>query len=272
MTGNDAQANFIVILNHNYPHMKKFLLLIPILFLFIGCEKDMATNSKEDRVLTCGSTLEPPFQCISGAGKSTITTYDIPELIGCWDSDDFDFCIQYIKGGTGVITYKPSAFVKGSTQKIKWGAMVNSKGELILSNAGTVYIAHESLQGSLDPQIAMLSFKRSTKQWAGFDLVAIGECKAPTSGGGTTVGGKGNIVFWTKSDQGCGTIKVTINGQSNNITQYFANGSPACGQAGAASFELPAGQYTFSAECSKYKWNPTPFTITAGECLKMELK
>lgn len=253
--------------------MKKLLLFLFVIFFSASCTKDEATNSKQDRVLTCGSTLEKPFQCISAAGKSTITTYDIPELIGCWDSDDFDFCVKYNSDGTGVITYKPSAFVKGSTQNIKWGAMVNSKGELLLSNVGTVYIAHESLQGSLDPQIALLSFKRSTKQWSGFDLVSIGECKPISGGGGgNTPGGTGNVVMWTKSDQGCGTIKVTINGQSNNITQYFSNGSPACGQAGGATFNLPAGEYNFTAECSKYKWGPTPFTITAGSCLKMELK
>lgn len=251
--------------------MKKLLFILSVIFFSASCTKDEATNSKQDRVLTCGSALEEPFQCISAAGKSTITTFDIPELIGCWDSDDFDFCVKYYPGGTGLITFKPSAFVKGSTQEIKWGAMVNSKGELLLSNAGTVYIAHESLQGSLDPQIALLSFKRSTKQWFGFDLVSIGECKPVSSGSGTT-GGTGNIIFWTQSDQGCGPIKVTINGQSNTITQYFAAGSPACGQAGGATFNLPAGEYNFTAECSKYKWGTTPVTITAGGCLKMELK
>lgn len=104
-------------------------------------------------------------------------------------------------------------------------------------------------------------------------MVSISECQTISGGGGGTTGnGTGNVVMWTKSDQGCGTIRVTINGQSNNITQYFSNGSPACGQAGGATFNLPAGEYNFTAECSKYKWGPTPFTITAGSCLKMELK
>lgn len=249
---------------------KLFLIFFAIIFM-ISCVKDEATNSKEDRVLTCGSVLEKPFQCISAAGKSTLTTYDIPELIGCWDSDNFDFCVKYNSDGTGLITFKPSAFVNGSTQKIKWGAMVNSKGELILSNAGTIYIAHESLEGSLDPQIALLSFKRSSKQWFGFDLVSVGACQTVSGGGSGPVGTKGDIIFWTKSDQGCGTIKVNVNGQSNTITQFFGV-TPQCGQTGGASFNLPPGNYNFTAECTKYKWGPTPFTITAGTCLKLELK
>lgn len=236
-----------------------------------GCKKDEATNSKQDRELTCGSSLETPFQCISAAGKSTVTTYKIPELYGCWDSDDFDFCVKYNSDGTGLITFKPSGLSKGSTQKIKWGAMVNSKGDLLISNAGTIYIAHESLEGSLDPQIALMSFKQSTKQWYGFDLVPIGSCATVSTGGGST-GGTGNIIFWTQSDQGCGTIKVTINNQTGTISSYFSSGAPACGQSGGASFTLPAGNYTFTAECSKYKWGSTPVTISAGTCVTMQLK
>lgn len=252
--------------------MRKFFATIFILFILSGCEKQDAANSREDKVLTCGSSLAVPFQCISAAGKSTITTTKIPELYGYWDSDDFDFCVNYKSDGTGTITFKPSAFIKGSTQKIKWGAMVNSKGELVLSNSGTIYIAHESLEGSLDPQIALMSFKQSTKQWYGFDLKSVSSCPTVTGGGTTGTGGNGNIIFYTKSDIGCGSIKVTINNQSSTITQYFASTAPSCGNTGGANFTLPAGNYTFTAECSQYKWPSTPITITAGQCFKMELK
>lgn len=239
-----------------------------ISLVIFGCEKNDAANSEEEQVLTCGSTLPTGFQCISASGKSTLTTTNIPELYGCWDSKSFDFCVEYKSNGTGIITYKPSSFVAGSTQNIKWGAMVKANGDLLLSNVGTIYIAHESLQGSIDPQIALLSFKQSTKQWYGFDLVTIGKCETIT-GGGTSTGGTGNIVFWTNSDLGCGVITVKVNNQTGSISSYHGT-SPVCGAAGTANFTLPAGNYTYTAECSKYKWTST-FTITAGSCFKMQL-
>ncbi|WP_276346855.1 carboxypeptidase-like regulatory domain-containing protein [Daejeonella sp. JGW-45] len=252
--------------------MRKILITLCIAFVLVACEKQDAANSREDKILTCGSSLTAPFQCISAAGKSTLTTTKIPELYGYWDSDDFDFCVNYKSDGTGTITFKPSGLSKGSTQKIKWGAMVNSKGELVLSNAGTIYIAHESLEGSLDPQIALMSFKQSTKQWWGFDLRSVSSCPTVSGGGTPGTGGNGNIIFYTKSDLGCGSIKVTINGQTGTINQYFSSGAPACGNNGGANFSLPAGNYTFTAECTNYKWTSTPVTITAGQCFKMELK
>ncbi len=253
--------------------MKKLLTSICILFVLFSCEKKDADNSREDKVLTCGSSLEVPFQCISAAGKSTLTTTKVPELYGYWDSDDFDFCVNYKSDGTGTITFRPSGLAQGSTQKIKWGAMVNSKGELLQSNVGTIYIAHESLDGSLDPQIALMSFKQSTKQWYGFDLKSVSSCPTvPAGGGNPGTGGNGNIIFYTKSDLGCGNIKVTINNQNATMTQYFTSGTPTCGDTGGANFTLPAGNYSYTAECSKYKWGPSQVTITAGQCFKMELK
>lgn len=251
--------------------MKNFrLIILAIAFTigFVSCEKEDASNSDQDKELTCGSSLSSPFQCISAAGKSTLTTYKIPELYGCWDSKDFDFCVKYNSDGTGLITFKPSAFVSGSTQKIKWGAMVNSKGELLLSNAGTIYIAHESLQGSLDPQIALLSFKQSTKQWYGFDLVSVGSCGTVSGGGGTT-GGTGNVIFYTQTDHGCGPITVKINNQTGSINNYYSS-TPDCGDDGGANFTLPAGNYSYTAECDKYTWGSN-ITITAGGCFKMKL-
>ncbi|WP_214227640.1 hypothetical protein [Pedobacter sp. B4-66] len=249
---------------------RNLVFLFLVLLLIGGCEKNDAANSEEDKVLTCGESLSMPFQCISTSGKSTVATTKIPELIGCWDSDDFDFCVKYNSDGTGLITYKPSGLSPGSTQRIKWGAMVKSNGDLLLSNVGTIYIAHESLEGSIDPQIALLSFKQSTKQWYGFDLKSVGKCATVSGGGGGSTGGKGSIIFWTKTDLGCGSISVTINNQSGVINKYF-NASPACGTSGAANFSLPAGNYTFTASCSKYKWGPTSVTISEGQCFKMEL-
>ena len=255
----------------------------------MGEEEDTELN------LSCGASMPSGFQCISAAGNSTTTTYDVPELFGSWDSDDFDFCVKYNSDGTGTITYKPSAFVQGNVQRIKWGAMVNSKGELLVSGQGTNYIAHESLDGTpVDAQITLLSFKRSTKQWYGFDLVSVSSCPTVTGGGtgGTGTGGSGTggtgtggtgtggtgtgstsgqVTFWIASDLGCGNITVTINGSSALISKYYL-ATPTCGMSGCATFTLPAGTYSFTASCSKYTWSDSGLAVTAGGCFTMQLK
>lgn len=261
-----------------------FLLLCLPLFIFSTC--DTGEEEEASLNLSCGSSMPSGFHCITAAGKSTTTTYDIPELFGSWDSDDFDFCVKYNSDGTGTITYKPSAFVTGSVQRIKWGAMVNSKGELLVSGSGTNYIAHESLDGTpVDAQITLLSFKRSTKQWYGFDLVSVSSCPTASGGssgtGGSGTGGSGTggtgtgtttgqIMFWTASDQGCGNITVTVSGSSGVISKYYAS-RPSCGASGCATFTLPAGTYSFTASCSKYTWSDSGLTVTAGGCFTMQL-
>ena len=244
-----------------------YSLMTVVCFSFSSCEKageeDAGSGSMN---LSCGSSMPGGYQCIRAGGASTTTTYNIPELVGYWDSNDFDFCVKYSSNGTGVITYKPSAFVSGSTQNIKWGAMVNSKGELLKSNVGTIYIVHESTSGTpVDPQIASLSFKQSTKQWYGFDLVPVASCGTTTA---TPSSGQG--MFWTASDQNCGPITVTINGQSKTITSYYSSVTPSCGANGCANFSLPAGTYSYKATCSSYQWSGS-ITITAGGCFKMKL-
>lgn len=251
--------------------MKKQILTVIIAMglLHSGCEKEDATITNEEKEIICGSTMPDGYQCISNAGAATPVTYDIPEVLGTWNSEGYDFCINYRSDGTGLITFKGSAFTSGSTQEIKWGAMVNSKGELQKSGAGTIYIVHESLDGSLDPQIASLSFYQSSRTWYGFDLEEVSSC-GTVGGGGGGGNGEGDIVFWTQSDKGCGSIMVTINGQSGSVSSYYSS-TPECGATGCANFTLPAGNYSFTAECDSYTWGPTSVTITEGGCFKMRL-
>lgn len=245
-----------------------FIVLLSVLPFLAGCEKDEATNSVQNKEYRCGTSLPAGFHCISNAGASVLTTYKVPEIIGCWDENVSDFCIEYRSDGTGTITFKPSGFSQGSVQRIKWGAMVKPNGDFQLSGQGTIYICHESLDGSLDPQIAMLSFKQSSRQWYGYDLKKVSSCG--TAGGGGSSNGTGKIVFWVNKDFGCGPITVNMNGQSGTISQYYSS-SPACGASGSANFTLPAGNYSFTASCSSFNWGPTQVTIKEGGCLKMRL-
>ncbi len=56
-------------------------------------------------------------------------------------------------------------------------------------------------------------------------------------------------MFWVDSDFGCGTITVTLNGVSKAITGYNTS-QPSCGNTYAATFDIAAGNYTFTAKCN----------------------
>jgi hypothetical protein len=62
---------------------------------------------------------------------------------------------------------------------------------------------------------------------------------------------------------------VTVDGQSNDITNIYSN-SPACGAVGTATFTLKEGNYNFTAKCTN-KSGSGNFTITKNACLKYQL-
>ncbi|MCE6991460.1 hypothetical protein [Dyadobacter sp. CY323] len=234
--------------------------------------------------LACGNVLPNGFQCIaSQSGASTTTTYKIPELVGAWDSKDFDFCVSYSSDGTGVITYKASGFSPGSVQNIKWGAMVNSKGELIKSNAGTIYIVHQSTGSTpVDSQIAVLSFKQSTKQWYGFDLVPVSSC-------GGVASGKGTIMVWCSLPEygfpnGHNVINVSISsvGGTGYVSAGQYKSAPACGATYCYTREVTPGEHRVSGKIYFIKplggEAPPPYstsktvTVYANQCTTVDLQ
>ena len=235
--------------------------------------------------LVCGTSMAAGFQCIkSSTGASTTTTYNIKELIGSWDSKDFDFCVSYASNGTGVITYKASGFSPGSVQNIKWGAMVNSKGELLKSNAGTIYVVHQSTGSTpVDSQIALLSFKQSTKQWFGFDLVSVASC------GSVVAAAKGTIMVWTsvpKNGFPYGYNVMTVNISTIAGFGYVDGGyyttAPSCGSQYCYTREIAPGQHQVSGVIyyikplvgetpPTYKKSKT-VTVYANQCTKVDLR
>lgn len=110
----------------------------------------------------------------------------------------------------------------------------------------------------------------SGKTWNGTVTSTAGGCskiQLTSSSGGTT----GQVMFWTATNWGCGTITVNCNGQSRTITSYYSGGAPStCGASGCATFAFAPGTYSFSASCSGRTWNGT-VTVTSGGCLKMQL-
>ena len=125
---------------------------------------------------------------------------------------------------------------------------------------------------TFDPGTYTYTAKCNSTTWNGSLTITAGNCskiQLTPSGGGTT-STAGQAMFWIVSDMGCGTITVTCNGISKNITGYNAAGAPACGTAGTATFDLNAGTYSYSAQCGAKTWNGT-MSVTGGACSKIQL-
>jgi hypothetical protein len=124
---------------------------------------------------------------------------------------------------------------------------------------------------SLAPGTYSYTASCSNKNWSGNVTVTSGNCAkiqlTGTGGGGGTTTGQG--MFWTATDLGCGSINVVCGGITRSITGYYGS-VPACGASSAATFDLPAGTYSYSASCSNKTWNGN-ITISSGACSKIQL-
>jgi hypothetical protein len=73
---------------------------------------------------------------------------------------------------------------------------------------------------------------------------------------GDTGSSNPQIVFWVGKDFGCGNIKVTFNGTTKYISQYYSS-TPEYGASGCASFTVNPGTYSWKAECGNWTWSGT---------------
>ena len=80
---------------------------------------------------------------------------------------------------------------------------------------------------------------------------------------------EGKVVFWTNTNVGS-NITVTINNNSEVITNYYSTYNPDCSSTGCGIFTLSPGYYNYTAENNDYTWNGTIY-ITKNGCSKMLL-
>ncbi|MBU0613718.1 hypothetical protein KJ766_00315 [Patescibacteria group bacterium] len=87
----------------------------------------------------------------------------------------------------------------------------------------------------------------------------------------TVVAARGDVTFWQHSSGGYAVTVVTISGVSQSITSDFT-AAPDCGASGAANFNGPPGNYSYTAveNGGGATWSGT-VTITANSCLTMQL-
>jgi len=75
-----------------------------------------------------------------------------------------------------------------------------------------------------------------------------------------------NTVFYLSTNCQAGPETITINGVSKQVTYIFTNGSvPNCGDPNTASFELPAGAYTYTVKDSA-STRTGSVTVAANVC------
>ena len=79
----------------------------------------------------------------------------------------------------------------------------------------------------------------------------------------------GNVMFWFDANNGTGT--VNISNQQGTITGFVTGGVPSCGNAVSATFNLPEGNYSYSASATNgFTWSGTA-TVVANSCQAYQL-
>lgn len=80
----------------------------------------------------------------------------------------------------------------------------------------------------------------------------------------------GKINFWSSLKRGS-EIEIYFEDEYiGKLTQYFADGSPTCGQIGTVTLSYKPGTYNYVAKSERSIWKGT-LTISAEECRQIEL-
>ncbi len=78
-----------------------------------------------------------------------------------------------------------------------------------------------------------------------------------------------HIIFWT-SEPISGKINVSCNGKAKEISTFYLNGSPSCGDLSNATFDLIAGTYPFTATDGFQTWSGS-ISVGINECKKIDV-
>lgn len=87
-------------------------------------------------------------------------------------------------------------------------------------------------------------------------LTASGEGgEATTTRSVSITGVSGTLTFWNPTPFYCGSsIDVTIGSVTSSITEIGGSTSPGCNESGFASFDLAAGDHSYTATCGSLTW------------------
>lgn len=144
---------------------------------------------------------------------------------------------------------------------------------------GTVYQNDVTATGQFTIEVTKIDSASISGTFTGKAKDSTGTLKTITSGKfsarfglSTPQAGDAQIVFWSKSscNAGSGSVSVKLsNGQTGSISAFTAS-APACGAAGAANFNIPAGTYGYEAVCGTDTIRGV-VTAAANQCLRQEV-
>jgi len=79
----------------------------------------------------------------------------------------------------------------------------------------------------------------------------------------------GSVTFWV--DSAADNIKVTLNGSSARINVAFPTTTPTCGTSGCATFNMPAGTYSYTAITDANVGYTGSVTVKNDSCMLVKL-
>ena len=224
---------------------KQLLWLTGAFLLFYSCKKEKSVEGRtssgntqwsfKDSALNFDGSMDTAYLQTSGSISSII-------LEGTSTDGTSDFYLEIFGNNITKGTYK------------------NPNVQFVYVVRGAAL--YESVPANIDKFIVTITnidANGITGTFSGEVADALGKTKNITGGvfTGTFIGttippatGNGQLTLWSK--QGCGgsgSIAVKVQGKAGTITA-FQNSAPACGLPGAATFALPAGNYTWEAYCN----------------------
>lgn len=251
--------------------MKSIRLLLALLspmILFFSCAKEKSVeagsgSSTSAWEFTQGSTnyhgkIDTAYKAEVGAGVNALLIEGT--------SDD----------GTGVITLGIIGLTSSGTGVYKSPNVLFDYSKA----AGTVYQNDITAVDKFVIEITKMDASTVTGVFSGEVKDSTGAIKNITNGkftarfGSSTnnPGANGQITVWSKSGCGTGTgpVKILLNNQTGTITSFNA-AEPACGAAGTATFNVPAGTYAIRAVCGTDTTAPGIVTVASSQCVKVEI-
>ncbi len=82
----------------------------------------------------------------------------------------------------------------------------------------------------------------------------------------------GKLTFWAKSScTAGGNISIKLSNNQTGAISTFTPSEPPCEATGTASFTLPAGSYTWKANCGTQDSTSGTISVVANQCTKQEV-
>lgn len=240
------------------------VLLSPMLLLW-GCTKEKSFEQGNPNAQSQWEFREGSSQYKGGVDTAFLIDLGISKgLVIEGTSDD----------GTGLLTIAISGFNTAApgtykTPNVQFG-YVKASG-IVYQNVLSAVDQFTVQITSIDSVSVSGVFSGKVKDSLGGDkVIADGKFSAKLRNSSTPAP-NGQLTFWSKNAcTGGGNIAVKLSNNQTGTISAFTTNAPACGAAGTASFNVPAGTYLYEAICTGDTLRSV-VTVTANQCTTQEL-